>query len=474
MNNIQIQEAKKQFFKTGRLNHKVVKDQISKSWYKCHLTHVNKSQLISKVELERENQKNNQLNGIVEKVFNLIGNHENLLIVGLDGEVVDAKINDDLLKSINHVDEQYLGTNGISISLRTSTPYKVSLDEHYLDQLCSYYSVGIPILLEDKMIGVIGLVSTLDYSEYTLMELENKLKLTHTQIGMDIVPEKSETESYELESLFVYPNEIKQKFKMDIKRTIDVKLPILIMGSDGSGKTTLALYLSKKIGMQYALIDAIDFPSQFLYEEIINRLMQNETVILENFELIDAKSQKLLTVYINEKMITNSSSKYSNYKCFNLILSTSCTNLDALYEININQRLLEKIKSNYILLKNLYDFDEEKCKLVNTVLKSHKVSCTDEYLSKLMKSDQQMSFKDIVQTVNKSRLYHKDISVYNTQHLQHIEDEKMMSYEEMERHYIEKVLNKTDYNLTLASEIMKISRSTLYRKIQKYQIDTKK
>ena len=49
-----------------------------------------------------------------------------------------------------------------------------------------------------------------------------------------------------------------------------------------------------------------------------------------------------------------------------------------------------------------------------------------------------------------------------------VEGEGLLSLEEVERDYIEKVLKKTGYNKSLASKILNLPRTTLWRKMRKY------
>lgn len=54
--------------------------------------------------------------------------------------------------------------------------------------------------------------------------------------------------------------------------------------------------------------------------------------------------------------------------------------------------------------------------------------------------------------------------------LQPLDTQEMITLDEMEKRYIEKVLKKTNYNKSLASKILGLPRTTLWRKIKKYRI----
>ena len=60
------------------------------------------------------------------------------------------------------------------------------------------------------------------------------------------------------------------------------------------------------------------------------------------------------------------------------------------------------------------------------------------------------------------------------------EEEKALSsfrgntLEQIEKHYITEVINEVKGNMTLAAKILDIARSSLYRKIEKYNITVRK
>jgi transcriptional regulator of acetoin/glycerol metabolism len=49
-----------------------------------------------------------------------------------------------------------------------------------------------------------------------------------------------------------------------------------------------------------------------------------------------------------------------------------------------------------------------------------------------------------------------------------IKGEGLLALEEVEKHHIAKVLDKTGYNKNLSSKILNLPRTTLWRKIKKY------
>ncbi len=472
MYNIQVKEAKMLFIKTGRLNKKIVNDEISKSWYRCFITHLNTTDPIKlKNQVEPfERKMNDELINFVSK---LINPNYDFLICEQNGDVVFKNIIHDAYKDINNVDETLIGTNAGAISLRTEKHIKVSLEEHYLDLFKDLYTIAMPIVIDEIFYGACMIISEVNLSEYEVHKFQESLKRMQIDSSTISKDEIKNRMNYSLEKLFVYPESYFLEFQLRVKRLLEYKMPIFIMGSQGSGKTSLALYLADQVSKSRILINIMDIPKYVRYDEILIGLYQYDTVIIENFELLDSKSVALLTVYTEEKIISNSSYKYSDYKCFNIILTTAYTTVNSLYELNINQRLLSRIKQNAIKLENLYDFPDEYSKLVKNVINNNGLKCTSEFIEKLLDNGKMKNFKSIALDAQFSELNHRNVSVYSVQHLSHLKEERLLSLEEMEAAYIKEVLQRVEHNLTLAAEIIGIGRSTLYRKLEKYHIETK-
>ncbi|MBF4695447.1 helix-turn-helix domain-containing protein [Fusibacter ferrireducens] len=472
MYNIQVKEAKSLFIKTGRLNKKIVNDEISKSWYKCYITHLDVTESIKSKD-PIDSFETHMSVEFVQSISKLIDQSYDFFICNSNGDVIFKNIVHEVYDVINNIDETLIGTNAAAISLRTKKYFKVSLEEHYLDVFRELYTMALPIIIGDNFYGVCMIISEVSISEYESVIFQDALKKIQSHTNPMPTNKAEHYTNYSLEKLFVYPEPYFNDFKLKVRRLLEYKMPILIMGSQGSGKTSLALYLADQMSKLRILINIKDMPKYVRYNELLMALYQYDTVIIENFELLDSKSVALLTVYTEEKMIKNSDTKYNDFKCLNIILTTVYMSVDLLNELNINQRLLSRIKQNSITLKNLNEFSNDYCKLVKSVINNNGLDCTSEFIDKLTDKSKIKSFKEVALDAQLSELNNRNVSVYSVQHLSHIKEEKLMSLEEMEAQYIEEILLRVDFNLTLAAEIMGIGRSTLYRKLKKYQIETK-
>lgn len=471
MHNLQIKEAKELFLKTGRLNYKVVKEEIAKSWYRCNLIKMKRDDTL-KYKVENKISQNS-LSNFARTIINLFDTAYNIYICDQSGLVIEKNINDSELDIINNIDEAYIGTNAGIISLRTESLYKISLEEHYLDIFCKYYTYGLPIKTEDNFIGVCLIITEIEFSDFELFNKEQQIrKIQNDKSNVGLINEKKNAVIC-IEDFLVYPDEYYIKFKDRVRKMLEMKLPILIQGDKGSGKTSLANYLAMTEKGKRFSFNASEMPQILHYNEILNGLFQYETVIVENFEFLDSKTMTLLTVYTDEKIIGTNGNKYSNYKCSKLILSTVYTTVNELNKLNINKRLIEKIKNNSIVLKNLEEFENERDSLIKKLILNQGVNCTNEFIIKLKRESQGLSFKEVVEIIRKSVISNVELNIYDDFHIYLNRESSICTLDQMERDYIQKVIQLCDFNITLASEMMKISRSTLYRKIEKYQIATK-
>ena len=470
MKNIQVREAKKMFIKTGRLNKKVISQTISNSWYRCYIAHLDpKLEIQSEINVENSQKYDQKLFDFVHKIM---GDHIVFSICNHKGKIIGTNATSGIMSKINNVDELYIGTNAGAISVKTERLSRVALEEHYLDQLSHLYSYAVPIKVDKQVIAYVFLITEIEQNDIELMRLEEKLKHYKKAHEENAIEHETVESLLDFDDFFSTTPSYKAEILEFIKKTGSIRLPILILGTSGSGKSTLSAYLASLYGENFTNIDALNVPEPMQYNAIISALYHNRTVIVENIEYCSEKTMSLLTVYTEEKFIKKIDDKYSKFKCSNIILTTINSDKIAVKKLISASRLVERIVQNSFVMKNLYDFKEESCKLVNNMLSRYDVEFSDDYLEGLVKLGDKQSFKDIILTVKNTRLNSPSVNSYNRLYLPKIEEDKLMSLEELEADYIRKILGKVEYNISLAAEILKISRSTLYRKIDKYKIET--
>ena len=459
MTDSKIKDAKSLYMSTGRLNQNVVSKDIAISWYKCKLQNMKTFDVIKKSKHDTNNHFDmrflSYVDSIVSELFQYALANTNL-------QICKSRITDENLANMNSVDDLLIGTNGAYNSAKTNTMQMVSKEEHFLDVFSNYHTVGIPITHDEKKLGTLMLVSEHMPNEYDLKGIKDKLLRYYSKEQYSVVSNeavKVDSESLELKKLFAYPKHYWPHFLKQVEGAINFLLPTLICGSDGSGKTTLAWYLALRYNVPtYINLKDTDLS---LHKPLIEQaLYHNSTVIVENIEAATKQALLLLTVYTDKKIDSINKQEHSKYKCSKLILSIGNDALDSSSfhtDHKLVEALIEKLRLSTIQLTNLEQFKADADEIVHQIRKR---DCFDPYLSEALNYKEvqdKTSFKALISSV-----------LHETAHTQSHE----LSLEEYEKAYILDVYNKTNQNILLTSSILKISRSTLYRKLDKYQNDT--
>ena len=458
MKDTKIIEAKMQYIKTGRLNQNVVSKEIAISWYKCKLQNIatNESIKLSKHEVNNHFSETfmNYIDSIVSDAFQYALSNTNL-------QICKSRIHDSKLMRINSIDDLLIGTNGGYNASKNQKVQVVSKDEHYLDDLTNYYTIGIPIIVEDKSKGTLMIISEQMPSEYEISNIKEKLLRFYSKDAFKVTVESQnhlKSTSLSVEKLLTYPKDYWPLFKQQLDNLTKSLLPRVIIGDKGCGKTTLAWYLGLQGDKPYYMDMKLLHP---LLQPIVleSALYHNETVIVDNIEYCSRQSATLLTVYTDKSIESIKKLDSSKYRCLTLYMTTAYSN-NYTYEnedsSKIISTLLEKLKISSLHLLNLSDFKDQHEEIVELMM--DRINDNDRPRRSSFRS-QLTTFKALA----------NEITNFDTLYSQ-VEPRK--SLEEHEKDYILKVYNELSCNVTLTAEALGIGRSTLYRKLEKYQNET--
>lgn len=201
------------------------KENILKSHHRCLEYGLNINNKIinntySNIEVILKNNKELLLaaSRIISLVYELIKN-ENLVIVLTDSNGlilnISGKYNMLKLKVGNITDEKTIGTTAISIAILEKKPLFINKDNHYIKELQNIDSYAAPIMINDKLIGLLGVfgnsnidmlnilvkassIISKDYENY-----KEKMDLKKIKSSLDRIENefKSESEIISLEEL---------------------------------------------------------------------------------------------------------------------------------------------------------------------------------------------------------------------------------------------------------------------------------
>ncbi len=476
MTNVTVKDAKKIYIETGRLNRNIINKEISISWYKCKLQNLNPKDRFKQSVDKPTISYDPKFMSYIESVVPL---HYDYILVNMSLQKCSSRMALSNFEEMDTIDDLAIGTNGGYLTYKTQTNQLVSLDEHYLDCLSNYFSYGIVISQGEKMLGVLMLLSTEKPNDYDIVKIREKL----IQYSVKSEPALSEGLSIAstfrtVRQLFAYPETYMDTFENHIEKYRTNMLPILICGSAGSGKSTLALLIAEKKSNVPFIISLNETSRTFQKQRLENAMSHFETVIVEQLECADPEVISVLTVYTEEFLLNKFHEKHSNYKCSKLILTTaydskfnSKISLSRLQEKQL-VKFIDRLKLNTVNLLNTNDFETSIDALSDALLGRNEVRSTDAYRAKLIAYLCEHSFKEAQRMV--------EISIDDAQQAGSIilevfpvsMTETLMNLEQNEKEYILKIYDLLDKNMSATANILNIGRSTLYRKLDKYQNDT--
>jgi Holliday junction resolvasome RuvABC ATP-dependent DNA helicase subunit len=463
-----LKDAKDHFIESGRLNRNVVRDDISISWYKCRLSQLS---IDHDGTICQNNKKIKTINkfdpSFIDYLDSIIPVSYDFVIADENHNVIYRRTENQTIENIQCIEEHCIGTNAGALVLKSGIEQIVMKHEHYLNSWSELYSYGIPIREEEDLIGAIMLIASFQPTEFDINAIKEKLRQFEKRRTKTV-----ETEMKELhfEDYFTYPEKYKEIFIQSLSRLSVINTPVMIMGGKGSGKTTLAWFLSYSNGLSPYLVNGSNIPKIMESEIIKKALYQYETVVIECFESLSPENKQLLTAYTEEKIISKTSEKYSNYKAQNIILTTDYTSEDQCDKIDL--KLMNRYSVNTVKLKNLDVFRDDYREIVKKIMERYELRISDDVISVIAKSRDINTFKDLSGFVEEVKEKNKDKSYIDVSDLIYKKEPDIHSLEEQEKKYVSYVYERMDNNISATAEVLKIGRSTLYRKLEKYQIDT--
>lgn len=476
MTNAAVKDAKEVYITTGRLNRNIISKEISISWYKCKLQNLNPK---DNFKIIGEKPSINFDPKFLSYVDSTVPQYFDYILVNMSLQKCSSRMILSNLIDMDTIDDLAIGTNGGYLSYKTQTNQLVSLDEHYLDCLSGFYSYGIIISHGEKILGVLMLLSKDKPNEYDIVKLKEKLLIYYEKSEvMSSEQSVSNLKKQNISQLFAYPENYMADFKQIVDKVSGNLLPVLIRGSQGSGKSTLARLLSSK-NSKLPFILSLNDTSRILQKTYLEYgLSQFDTVIVESLEYASPEILSLLTVYTEQSILGKNRELDSNYKCFKLILTTAYKT-DEQDEITLSmqvvkqlEKIVERLRLNAVNLVNTNYFVDQLEELVDSILRKNGVEASDVYRSKLIEYSRGKSFKSVQQIIDISidELHSDDIKILTN--FPASISESILELDLYEKAYIMKIYELLDNNMTATANALNIGRSTLYRKLEKYQNET--
>jgi len=300
-----------------------------------------------------------------------------------------------------------------------------------------------------------------------------------------------------------------EKFKKIInyaKKIADSKSTILITGESGTGKEVFAQAIhnySKRREEPFIAVNCGAIPRTLIESELFGyeggaftgakkggnvgkfEIAEGGTIFLDEIGEMPFDMQIRLLRVIEEGVINRiGSSKQINID----VRIMAATNKELKNEVesgNFRKDLYYRLNVLPLQLPPLREHREDIVELVTYYMKKtskrlnkHSVNISQEYMNYLKYYNWPGNIRELENVIE--RIVNSEaiqMNLYNEQDENQKESIDLYvgyTLEQMEKHHITEVINEAYGNITLAAKILDIARSSLYRKIEKYNIDCPK
>jgi len=287
------------------------------------------------------------------------------------------------------------------------------------------------------------------------------------------------------------------------KKIADSKSTILITGESGTGKEIFAQAIhnySKRSEEPFIAVNCGAIPRTLIESELFGyeggaftgakkggnigkfEIAEGGTIFLDEIGEMPSDLQVKLLRVIEEGVINRiGSSKQINSD----VRIMAASNKDLKHEVergNFRKDLYYRLNVLPLYLPPLRERRDDIAELVSYYMKKtskklnkHKVDISEEYMKYLKNYDWPGNIRELENVIE--RIVNSEVIQMNLYNEVALEEKKSLggyvgnTLEQMEKQHITEVIKEVNGNMTLAAKILDIARSSLYRKIEKYNID---
>lgn len=438
-----IKEAKKKFVETGKLNRKIVRDEIALSWYKCQLNHMSTS-------------KSKPMNPSASKISYL----DEIIPSIYDYYVVDVHLNVHHKRTAlfqtgdwESLSEHESGTNAAALAIKFKKKFIVNEDEHYLDCFSNVNTMAQPLWTDDELYGAVMLVSNKMFLGAEGEEIFSKI--SKKVLWPDAVDNVGNVNENISEMLYLNTESLEQIQHL-VCELFQNGTPFLILGKTHTGKSTLAheIFMKKKI-IPYQF-DCSQVPRALQESELRDHLGKQEALIIEHIECASEKIQNMLLSAIDSRNEIN--------QIPNLIVTLTCRENLTEKEV-LNVHLYNLFNRTSIYLPTYYEMSKvDQSFTIDRFLDAFSIKCSKMEHQNIVGFLKNYSTKEIYEMLTNLYL---DSNLLTKNDLVHCIKSKFEKLVDCDLNYIKEIYRLTDENVSLTCDILNISRSTFYRKMEK-------
>lgn len=487
--NDKIKESRLLFQRKGIMRREFLRNEIALSWARSQVFNVD----TEKLEIN-ETIRAKKLSYKESKIYSFI---DAILIFKDDNSLVRYYQRDpDKQFSYMTYTENNLGTNGIGLSKNFKRPFYVSAYEHYHQYLFDKITFGFPLVHEDQeiIIGFVLSLTTKDFLnkqsdiENLALDISQKIQLNEPSL----IESNSPIQSINTDG----KSPIMKSYNKKIADVETLDNHLFLQGKKGSGKEITARLIhenSIRKNQKFYSLYCDKVPTDILIEKITNQFFKSietdrsdlfGTIYCEGFETLPYKIQELLTRLLESKPINSKQLNASNSNAYRLIFASEKSLEDLFGNKLIHAKLKNRINLFTIKIPELREIKEDLPFLINKGIEKYTsqfliepVLFTDDLMNFLIRYDWPENYRELDKVIEsliyKGRSEKIIDKAYLPSYLRKNEAviEEIIPLEITEKQQIIRALEIMNFNMALTAKALGIGRSTLYRKLDKYNIE---
>lgn len=474
----------------------------------------------------------------IDDLYKVINNTNFMItLLDKNGFVLDVLVHPKVIEMTNfaliNLSENRVGTNAMGTCLYLDKPFQTYAEEHTHKELQKFTTAAAPIHNKSgSLIGCIGITGVAnDISTHTLgmaiavsYAIENKLKLiedkdlslikgvsslNNKNAKINSVKSTIKNELYSFKDIIGDSDSIKEAIKI-AEIASNGNSNILILGESGTGKELFAQSIhnnSFRKDKPFIDVNCGALPLNLAEAELFGyeggsytgakkegqagkfELADGGTIFLDEIGELPLSIQVSLLRIIQERKVTRIGSTNSKDIDIMIIAATNKNLFESVQNNSFRGDLFYRLNVFNINLPSLREHKDDIPLLVEKFIERYNIrfnrnieGITEGALYLLKQYSWPGNIRELSNTIERAiqiavnkMIEVRDLPIYITANIQLVKEETnigLMEKEEIKT--INRILEKTKGNAKATSEVLGISRATLYRKLIKYDIDIDK
>lgn len=486
----QIKKARLLYLDKGILKREYIRNEVSFSWARSSFQNVNVEKLkiietpIARKLIMTEEEK---------KAFFYINA---IVIIDQNGKVIRSFLNDDTLPydAISY-DESSLGTNGIGLAFNKKEEMYVSKYEHFHKSFFDKLTFGVP-KVNGTTYHIVGFILDLSTAEFLeirpeLVQLAQKIML-RLNIDNHENPKKI---NHSIDQFYQGKSEKIHDLKRKINQLASQENNVFLCGAKGVGKEMVARFIhemSNRKNEKFYALYCDKLPSNVIIDEYFMKFkecLENSesteygVVYCESIEALSMKAQEVLTKLLECKPVNSKSENDCKQRGYRFIFSSKLSLNEMQRQNLIKQKLINRINVFTVLIPSLTELKEDLPLMISHRIDKYveqlfldPIVFSETLIKELTRYKWPENYRELDKTIEQIIHSARHEKVIDSSYLpERMRDKSCKSkvilpLEKTEEAEIIRALELMDNNVALTARALGIGRSTLYRKLDKYNI----